>query len=376
MDQSLKDAAQQGNIDTLYELIQKDANVLDRIDDIPFVETHLHIAASTGRTRFAMEIMKLKLSFARKLNQNGFTPMHLALQKLHELEKSPDLQRNLTQVVDRLLDIDSELVRVQGREGVTPFHYVAQIGNLDLLTKFSKGCPKSLEDVTIRRENVLHVVLKYDKIEAFRLLLGWLQRACFKDAASWERKLLYWKDEEHNTLLHVAVSKNQPEVVSLLLDRGFVDLKAKNLEGDTVFNILERQTQANVDNRLIGDMLMRREHPPRRLTRLGYYLISPLKVMLRQHHVRLGFENFYQINDKCYIGIRRRQTVITEERRNTLLVVAALLITVTYQAAFSPDKQPNEFNCTAPINGTGANHYFNQRYRCQSLLQLHCPLQC
>jgi hypothetical protein len=51
MDQSLRDAAQQGRIDALYELIQGDPNVLDRIDDIPFVKTPLHIVASAGHTR-------------------------------------------------------------------------------------------------------------------------------------------------------------------------------------------------------------------------------------------------------------------------------------------------------------------------------------
>jgi ankyrin repeat protein len=211
MDESLRHAAKQGSIDALYALIQEDANVLDRIDKISFAETPLHIAAFEGHIWFTTEIVKLKPSFARKLNQDGFSPMHLALQKLHELENNPDLQRNQAQLVDRLLDVDSDIVRVPGREGVTPFHYVAQMGHLDLLTKFSEGCPKAYEDVTIRSENVLHVALKYDKVEAFQLLLRWIRQACFKDASSWERKLLLWKDEEHNTLLHVAVSKNQHE---------------------------------------------------------------------------------------------------------------------------------------------------------------------
>jgi hypothetical protein len=431
MDQSLKDAAQQGNIDTLYALIQEDPYVLERIEDIPFVETPLHIAAFMGRTWFATEIMKLKPSFARKLNQNGFTPLHLALQKFNELENYPNLKRNQTQLVYRLLDVDSDLVRVQGRECVTPFHYVAQMGYLDFLTKFSEGCPKSLEDVTIRRENVLHVALKYDQVKAFQLLLGWIQRACFKGASSWESKLLRWKDEEHNTLLHVAVSKKQPEaspfhsifsrvgivevyhvvqriqspkivfkiftyafgrvifafifvlgasvwmsnyvsllvyvlqVVSLLLDRGFVDLGAKNLEGHTVFDILERQTQAKVDNQRISDMLMRLKRPSRCLAALGYCaicldglgycLIFPLIPLLRQLRVKYST----QILVKCSVEIRRLQRVIKEERRNALLVIAVLLIGVTYQAALSPDKQPNEFNCTTSINATGANQYFN-----------------
>ena len=155
------------------------------------------------------------------------------------------------------------------------------------------------------------------------------------------------------------------QVVSLLLDRGFVDLGAKNLEGHTVFDILERQTQAKVDNQRISDMLMRRKRPSRCLAALGNCCLICLGVLGAPVILplialqRLLRGNLNQILVKCSLKIRRRQTVIKEERRNALLVVAALLITVTYQAALSPDKQPNEFNCTTPINATGANQYFN-----------------
>jgi ankyrin repeat protein len=213
MDQSLRDAAQQGSIDALYALIQRDPNVLDRIDAIPFVETPLHTAAFAGHTWFAMEIMNLKPSFARKLNQDGFTPMHLALQKHHSLKNDdPVLQRNQTLLVHRLLDDDEDLVRVRGRMGVTPLHYVAEIGNLPLLTKFLQVCPKSVEDVTIQRENVLHIALKYDMDKAFQFLLRWIRRAWFKDAKLLEEKMLFWRDDEGNTLLHVAVLKYKLEV--------------------------------------------------------------------------------------------------------------------------------------------------------------------
>ena len=140
------------------------------------------------------------------------------------------------------------------------------------------------------------------------------------------------------------------QVVSWLLDReplvwrllnvGSV-VHIKNLEGHTVLDILELQSQqTQVDNQRIRKIL--RQHCVRRLTtRLEHYLIS-----------------FITIFVKLYVGIRRRQTVITEDRRNALLVVAGLLITVTYPAALSAD-QPNEINCTTPnpINATGAGHF-------------------
>jgi ankyrin repeat protein len=215
MDQSLRDAAQHGNIDALYALIQRDVKVLDRIDELPFVETPLHVAASTGHTRFALEIMRLKPSFSRKRNEDGFTPVHLAL------------QNNQTEVVRQLLDVDEDLVRVQGKEGVTPLHYVAQTGNLDLLVEFLKVCPKSIKDVTIQRDTAFHIALKNNQVDAFNILMNWYTQTRINDLLASQNKqdkyvllsgvgdLLNSKDEEGNTLLHIAVSQNQPQASSL-----------------------------------------------------------------------------------------------------------------------------------------------------------------
>ncbi|XP_059436882.1 ankyrin repeat-containing protein BDA1-like [Corylus avellana] len=259
IDRSVRDAAEQGNIDALYVLIEKDAHVLDRVDKIPFLDSFAHSYYI--------------------------------------------LQRKQAILVDRLLDFDKDFVRVRGREGVTPLHYVIQKGDLYFLKKFLEACPESLEDVTIRGENALHIALKYDMIDVFRYLVQWLGRACFKDAKLLQGKLLDGRDDDGNTLLHVAVSRNQPEASSVMVIGSVVHIK--NLEGHTVLGILELQSQQT----------------------------------------------------QFYVGIRRRQTVITEERRNALLVVAGLLITVTYPAALSAD-QPNEFNCTSPSD---------QRYQCRSL---------
>ncbi|KAE8007921.1 hypothetical protein FH972_004478 [Carpinus fangiana] len=140
--------------------LPEDAKVLDRINEILFIETHLHCAASAGHTQFAMEIVRLKPIFAKKLNQHGFTPIHVAL------------QNNQDQVLLQLLDVDENFVRVQGRECVTPLHYVAEIRNLHLLAKFLKVCPETTEDVIVRKETVLHIALKNNMFDAVELVLG------------------------------------------------------------------------------------------------------------------------------------------------------------------------------------------------------------
>ncbi|EOY18313.1 Ankyrin repeat protein [Theobroma cacao] len=104
----LRRASQAGNIDALYALIREDAYLLEGIDQIPFFDTPLHIAAAAGHTDFIMEIMNLKLSLALKLNNDGFSPIHLVLQNGQEetvldlLGMKKDLVLNLKKILKGL----------------------------------------------------------------------------------------------------------------------------------------------------------------------------------------------------------------------------------------------------------------------------------
>ncbi|XVF83567.1 hypothetical protein PTKIN_Ptkin16aG0499600 [Pterospermum kingtungense] len=202
---NLKEAARAGDINGLYAIIHKDPYILEKIDQIPFVDTPLNVAAAAGQDDFAMEIMNLKPSFARKLNKDGYSPIHLALQN----EKT----------VLRLFEADKDLVRVKGREGYTPLHEVAKRGNLSLLAQFLVDCPACVRDVTIRDETALHVAARHHQLEALRVLTQLLRRNYFY-SSSLGKKLLNWKDKDGNTVLHVAASNasdNLPEVLSRAL---------------------------------------------------------------------------------------------------------------------------------------------------------------
>ncbi|KAF2321314.1 hypothetical protein GH714_038583 [Hevea brasiliensis] len=103
--------------------------------------------------------MNLKPSFSKKLNKDGLSPMHLAVQNDHML------------VVMWLIDVDRNLVRVKGKRGFTPLHYAAEKGNLNILREFYRGCPESIEDVTFQGDTVFHIAVKNHQKDAFELLL-------------------------------------------------------------------------------------------------------------------------------------------------------------------------------------------------------------
>ncbi|XVF24422.1 hypothetical protein REPUB_Repub13aG0126500 [Reevesia pubescens] len=65
--------------------------------------------------------MYLKSSLAWKLNQEIFSPMHIAL------------QNDQKEIMLRLLAVNKDPIRVKGKESYTHLHHVAREGNLDLL---------------------------------------------------------------------------------------------------------------------------------------------------------------------------------------------------------------------------------------------------
>ncbi|XVF31027.1 hypothetical protein REPUB_Repub16aG0110000 [Reevesia pubescens] len=227
MDESLRRAAQSGNIDALYALIRDDAEVFRRIDQMQFVDTPLHIAAAAGDTDFAMEIMNLNPSFAKKLNQGGFSPIHIALEQ--------------TETVVDLLSIDKDLVRVKGREGYTPLHYVAREGNVYLLSHFLDHCPNCILDLSIRKESALHIAVQNNRLEAFKTILQWIQKT-LEDNQFQKRKILNLQDKDGNTALHIAASNNQPQMIKLLIKCPEVDRNKINQNGLTALDVLRLQT--------------------------------------------------------------------------------------------------------------------------------------
>ncbi|XP_017648424.1 ankyrin repeat-containing protein BDA1-like isoform X2 [Gossypium arboreum] len=192
MDENLRKATRTGKVNELYRVIQSNGNVSRHFDEVEFIETPLHIAAEEGCIEFAMDMMNLKPSFARKLNHQGLSPLHIAVRKGHK------------EMALRFLEIDKHLVRVRGKK-----------------------------DVTTENRTALHIAIQNNRLDVLQLLIRTLKRKDYY----WE--VVNRKDKDGNTALHIAAIHNQPKVLKLLLNCK-ADKHATNQVGLTALGVAQQ----------------------------------------------------------------------------------------------------------------------------------------
>ncbi|MED6148243.1 hypothetical protein PIB30_051276 [Stylosanthes scabra] len=302
----LQQAANSGDINMLYDAIEHNPHVLEEMDAIPFVDTPLHSAAFVGHIEFCIEIMRLKPSFGLNLNKKGFSPVHIALLNNHY------------NLVRCLVEINEELVRVKGREGFTPFHFLCQSDsneNIRMLLEFLKICPDSIKDVNVRRESALHIAIRYGNLRALRVMFRWLEQNTLKDAKSLERSLPQKRDVAGNNILHLATLKGNTEAIDLLIKRMQKWINVRNMEGKTALDLAERFPEIKR---------------------------TLLKVGAEEHSASVPAVNLEKElrSKRTFWGIitliDRIKSSISMEERNLYMVISALIITAIYQSALSP----------------------------------------
>lgn len=172
-------------IERLYaniEKLQKDNN-----KDLFFADTLLHDAAAEGKTTLVVEIMNLMPSLGRKLNKQGLSPLHVAV------------QNRRADAALALAKIDKQLAGIKGRGGLTPLHCAAADDRTELrvLVGFLVQCPEAMGVLNNRRQTAVHVAFESRNVEAAQLFVNWLIIVA-------KESILSIKDARGNTALHVA----------------------------------------------------------------------------------------------------------------------------------------------------------------------------
>ncbi|KAJ6384541.1 hypothetical protein OIU78_027779 [Salix suchowensis] len=217
MDPRLFNAAFTGDVNVLLGLIQEDPLILHTVT-VTTSNTPLHVAALLGHAEFAMVAMQNHPGLADELDQQGFSPIHLASAKGH------------WEIVRGMLVRRPDLAFIKDEDGKNPLHTAATKGRSQVLREVFSI--ESAQELTPKGENVFHVAVKHNQFKALETLI---QLACENQVLN---ELVNAKDEDGNTLLHLACAAKNSKIVKLLVSgQTNVEVNAVNSEGLTALDI-------------------------------------------------------------------------------------------------------------------------------------------
>ncbi|GMH07333.1 hypothetical protein Nepgr_009173 [Nepenthes gracilis] len=239
MERELCEAAMEGSVTFLLNLLGRDPLILDRYITAYFAETPLHIAAMLGHLEFATELLKRKPELACELNLRKSTPLHLASAK------------GDVEMVKLLLCANPQMCYARDGCGWNPLHVAVMKGQVDTLRELvrvrSEAACVPIDGAN--RETILHVCVKHNQLEALKLLLAEIL-VCNNT------EFINSKDGDGNTILHLAVLDRQFQTIDFLTKIAGIDVNAKNIFGLTALDLLEiRLKEASGDCLNIGRLL-------------------------------------------------------------------------------------------------------------------------
>ncbi|KAK3217657.1 hypothetical protein Dsin_011627 [Dipteronia sinensis] len=180
------------------EIPQARALLLKYLETETWTVNPLHIAIEHGSLRVAMEIGRGWPKLATIANQDGDIAMHLVSAK------------GDVKMVEFLEKLHPGSCLVENKHSMIPLHVAVVKGQSVLVRKLVSLCPESLKKVTSKQETVFHLALKNSQSGVFQVLVDEIKKLN-------QGNLLNKKDDEGNTVLHIAAFKRLTEIVKLLL---------------------------------------------------------------------------------------------------------------------------------------------------------------
>ncbi|KAL6274438.1 hypothetical protein ACE6H2_025130 [Prunus campanulata] len=314
MEKKLFDAAMEGNIAMLKDLIQQDPLVLDRSLVSCVSETPLHIASMLGHLGFVKELLSHKPELASELDSRGSTPLHLAAAKGH------------AEIVKELALVDPAACMVWNEDGKTALHVAAVKGRVKVLGELARVRTDSTRALTDRGETVLHLCVGHNRLEGLKALAG---------AFGKDDEFLNWKDVDGNTILHIAVAKKQIEIIKFLLTSTGVNVNALNANSFTALDILMHSPR-DLRDMEIEDSLRSVGAKSAKDVRPIVHDWVRVPTEERQISRRLGSILSSKEGDSMKPAAQQKPSDWLGRRRSSLMVVASLLATVAFQAGLTP----------------------------------------
>ncbi|CAI0441363.1 unnamed protein product [Linum tenue] len=341
---ALYDAAMRGDTETLQGLLQRDSLILKKFPLSSFTETPLHISVLAGHLDFSRALLHHNPGMAMEGDASNCTPLHLASAAGH------------TEIVGALLSSEggSDACLVRDEDGRIPLHLAAMRGRNDVIRELIGARPESLLVKLEDGDTVLHLCVKYNHLEAMKILV----EMSSSGKKGMIESIICSGDGEGNTILHAAAMFKQVQTTSYLTSLPSMGAAVNSLNGfgSTALDCLELSPKDFKSLRIRDLLVDAGGKRAKELTTSAYHhhlpppnpslpispatnkCCKPIKSMCRR------FKKFLQYD-----------TEWIKDMKGTLLIVATLIAQMSFQAANNPPGGVWQQNFNSPTEGFRCN---------------------
>ncbi|KAK4854576.1 hypothetical protein QYF36_026147 [Acer negundo] len=300
MERRIYEAAVEGSVISLLNLLQEDPLVLDRFMVGCYPETPLHIASMLGHLDFVQEILNRKPEMAGELDARKSSPLHLATAK------------GYLEIVKKLVSVNPEMCFARDRDGRNPLHIATIKGHFSVLKELvnvrPQAAPMSIDD---RGETILHLCVRYSQLEILKLLVETIGDNGFLNS----------KCHDGNTILHTAASDKQLE-------------KRIWLHSFRSFHTIQQKRRKRLGDCGVASMLWSKatKDIPLSAHELG---TTQMARTLTSHENDHNNNALQPKNEGCG-NVDEKKNDWVEKISSALMIVASLIATMAFQVAVNP----------------------------------------
>ncbi|KAJ6894493.1 hypothetical protein NC652_028302 [Populus alba x Populus x berolinensis] len=178
-------------------------------------QTALHAAVIERHSDIMEILLRAKPHLITEADHHGRTALHYAA------------SLGDRRAVERLLEVDECTAYVLDKNGHSPLHVAARNGHADVIERIIHYCPDSGELLDLNGRSVLHFAVLSGKVNVVR---------CVAEIAELQW-LINQADNGGNTPLHLAAIERQTRILRCLIWDERVDHRARNENGQSVFDI-------------------------------------------------------------------------------------------------------------------------------------------
>lgn len=223
------------------------------------------------------------------------------------------------EIVRELLRVGPGACVARSKDGKVPLHLAIMkvTSRVEVVSELTRACHESTRLKLDRGETIYHLCVKYDNLEALQMLVEELMGENENDG---NNDLLNARDDDGNTILHLAAIHKHLQIIKYLLTRPGIELNTVNNSGLTALDLVENSPRDLKGLELLNFLLQ--SNAQRGVDQHSSFPTKQIPTSIPRPRSRTK-------SWKSFFTFSKTTTNQLEEMRGGLFVTAAIIVAVT-----------------------------------------------